>query len=312
MRVVIVGGAGFIGTALAVSMRRHGHATLVLDTAPRLDAAASKLAGTASSVFDFSSPGDARDHLDGADTLVHLGCTTNPAQSMDAMVWDAESNIAPSVRLFDAAATAGVRRVVFASSGGTVYGAPARLPVAETDPTNPLCAYGVSKLAIEKYLALYTAFEGISLRPANPYGPYQLGGALVGVIAHYVAAVANGSPIQVWGDGSVTRDYIAIEDVCEAFTAAATHPGLASGAYNIGCGHGSSLNEIIQTVFAAADRSVPVDYTAARDYDVPAIVLDCAKFRQATSWTPRTTLDDGIKALWLERVGARPPSENPG
>jgi UDP-glucose 4-epimerase len=162
----------------------------------------------------------------------------------------------------------------------------------------------VSKLAIEHYLSLYPQLGGISLRVANPYGAYQLIGTAVGVIAHYVAAVRDNLPIEVWGDGSVVRDYIAIADVIEAFRIAATSDTLPAGGYNVGSGAGSSVNEIITAVFAAAGREVPVNYLQGRPYDVPAIVLDSTRFKEMTSWAARTSLHDGIAALWAQCVSA--------
>lgn len=298
MRVVIVGGAGFIGSALAQSVQSHGMQPLVLDTAARLERGAPHLAGIKTAAFDFTCDRNAATLFTGADALVHLACTTNPAQSMQSVTWDAESNIAPSLRLFDAAVVAGIRRVVFASSGGTVYGAPERLPVVETDPTRPLSAYGVSKLAIENYLALYPQLEGISLRVANPYGAYQLAGSAVGVIARYVAAVSQNEPIEVWGDGSVIRDYIAVGDVIAAFRLALMTKSLHSNAYNVGSNSGSSVNEIIKAVFAASGHEVAVTYLPGRPYDVPAIVLDSSLLRGQANWLPTTSLQSGIAALW--------------
>jgi UDP-glucose 4-epimerase len=308
MRVVIVGGAGFIGTALAQSLRRHGLHPLVLDTAPRLTRASSALEGVDTAAFDFTVDRSAASLLGGADALVHLACTTNPSHSMRDMVGDAESNIAPSIHLFDAAVAAGVRRVVFASSGGTVYGAPARLPVVETDPTRPLCAYGVSKLAIERYLALYPQLGGISLRVANPYGTHQLGGATVGVIARFVAAVRDNAPIEVWGDGSIVRDYIAIEDVVDAFRSSVLSESLAPGQYNIGSGSGASVSKVIEVIFRAANRTVPVTYRQGRSYDVPAIVLNPSAFQAATGWQARISLQNGVCDFWLKALEKPDPA----
>ena len=304
MRVVIVGGAGFIGRALAASLSTRGVHAEVWDTAGRLSGARDALSGSTTRTFDFTGDRVPDAGMEGVDALVHLGCTTNPAHSMGTMAYDAASNIAPSLRLFDAAAAAGVARVVFASSGGTVYGAPERLPVVETDSTEPLSAYGVSKLAIERYLALYPLC-GISLRIANPYGAYQLRGTTVGVIARYIAAVRDGRPLEVWGDGSVVRDYIAIDDVITAFERALVVPALSRGPYNIATGIGCSINDIIAAVAQVSGRAPDVRYLAGRTYDVPAIVLDCARFRSATEWAPRTSLLDGISALW--RAAAAPP-----
>jgi len=298
MRVVIVGGAGFIGTALAQALATQGAHPVVLDTAARLANAAKLLPSIETASFDFTSSHEPIALLAGADAMVHLACTTNPAHSMNNIAWDVESNIPPSIRLFEAAVAAGIRRVVFASSGGTVYGAPAHLPVSETHPTRPLCAYGISKLAIEHYLALFPALRGISLRIANPYGPHQLAGSTVGVIARFVSAVRRRSPIEVWGDGSIVRDYIAIEDVVDAFLLAIVEPELPAGAYNIGTSIGSSVNEVLAAVFDASGYQVPVTYTPGRAYDVPAIALSSERFMRVVPWKPRTPLAAGVASLW--------------
>lgn len=302
MRVVIVGGAGFLGCAVAARLAREGCTVRVLDTPERLEHCAQALARIETGAFDFATDASPARLLDGADALIHLGCTTNPAQSMRDMAHDAQTNIAPSLKLFRAAADSGVRRVVFASSGGTVYGAPRRLPVVETDPTVPLSAYGVSKLAIEGYLGLFEQIEGVSLRVANPYGSFQLRGTAIGVIASCVRSVFEGNAIEVWGDGSIVRDYIAIEDVAEAFARAVVAPGPLSGRFNVGSGVGTSITAIIELVFAAAGRQVAVDYLPGRAYDVPAIVLDSRLFADWTGWTPGISLQAGIDRLWNHAV----------
>lgn len=298
MRVVIVGGAGFIGTELARTLAERGDEPIVFDSQARLARTAGLLVGVRVVEFDFPDGKDICGMLKGADVVVHLACTTNPAASMKDLAWDAQSNIVSSIRLFDAARNAGVGKVVFASSGGTIYGVPDSLPVSEADPTRPLSAYGVSKLAIEKYLSLYQDLAGVSLRIANPYGAYQLTGTAVGVIARYMSAVRSGQPIEVWGDGSVVRDYVAIADVVEAFVRTIDSSELDPGSYNIGSGEGRSVNDIIAEVFAVTGREVPVTYVRGRPYDVPAIVLDCSLFRRETGWSARTSLREGVGALW--------------
>lgn len=300
MRVLIVGAAGFIGCGVARALEGAGIGVRLADTATRLERCRDLLAGQDARVFDFSTQRAPPGLLDGIDAMIHLGCTTNPAHSMDAMAFDADSNIGSSIRLFEAARDAGIRRVVFSSSGGTVYGVPAELPVRESAATDPLSAYGVSKLAIEKYLAICPGVDGISLRLANPYGVFQLRGAAVGVIARYLLVVSRGGPLEVWGDGSVVRDYIAIDDVAEAFVAAASGRDVAPGAYNIGSGSGASIADIIDIVFRVSGRRVPVNYLAARGYDVPAIVLESSRFARETGWQARTELTDGIMALWQQ------------
>lgn len=305
MRVLIVGAAGFIGCATVRALETAGISVRLADTQARLLRCDDLLGSRDVAVFDFSTQRVPSELFDGVDAMIHLGCTTNPAHSMEAMAFDAGSNIGPSIHLFEAASRAGVRRVVFSSSGGTVYGAPAELPVRESTTTDPLSAYGVSKLAIEKYLAICPGLDGISLRVANPYGDFQLRGTAVGVIARYLLAVHRGESLEVWGDGSVVRDYIAIDDVAGAFAAAVSECEVAPGAYNVGSGTGASITDIIDIIFRASGQAVPVNYLPARVYDVPAIVLDSSRFSDQTGWEARTGLADGIAALWQQviRVG---------
>lgn len=303
MRVLIVGAAGFIGCAVVRALETTGASVRLADTQARLLRCDDLVLGRDVAVFNFSTQRAPPKLFDGVDAMIHLGCTTNPAHSMKAMAFDADSNIGPSIHLFEAAGHAGVRRVVFSSSGGTVYGAPAELPVRESDATYPLSAYGVSKLAIEKYLAICPGLNGISLRIGNPYGGFQLRGAAVGVIARYLLAVRRGESLEVWGDGSVVRDYIAIDDVARAFASAVSRREVAPGAYNIGTCTGASIADIIDLVFRASGKTVPVSYLPARGYDVPAIVLDSSRFSDETGWEARTSLADGIAALWQRVVG---------
>lgn len=300
MRVVIVGGAGFIGTALARSLRARSVVPVVLDAGHRLARARKALDGIESRKFDFERQKSAAALLTGADALVHLACTSDPSRSMKDIAGDVESNVIPSVRLFDAASASGVRRVVFASSGGTVYGTPGKLPVSEAEPPHPLSAYGVSKLAVENYLALYPSLQGISLRIANPYGAYQLAGVPIGVIARYAMAAASGQSLEVWGDGSVVRDFIAIEDVVSAFHQALTNNSLPAGAYNIGSGVGHSINEVIGAIGRSANRELDVEYLDARGYDVPRIVLDTTSFTAHTGWQAGVPFEAGIAALYAK------------
>lgn len=303
MRVLIVGAAGFIGDAVADALVDAGVEVRLADTRRRLDRRGDVFTGREVREFDFSTQVASGELLDGVDALIHLGCTSNPGRSMEDMAFDANSNIGPSIRLFESAASAGVKRVLFASSGGTVYGAPGQACVTESSPTLPISAYGVSKLAIERYLAICPGICGVSLRIANPYGAGQLRGSAVGVIARYLQAVSRDQALEVWGTGSVVRDYIAIGDVAQAFVAGTLKHDMIPGSYNIGSGEGASIYDIIARIFAITERRVPVEYQEARGYDVPAIVLDSSLFRLQTGWLPRTGLDEGISQLWAN-VGA--------
>ena len=300
MKVAITGGAGFLGRSVAYAMDKSGIETYILDTSGRLESLQQDNQEFRTRILEYPNVQDAEALFADIDVIIHLACTTDPATSMQCMAYDATTNIVPSLELFNAAETAGVRRIVFASSGGTVYGRPVSLPVTEEHPTHPICAYGVSKLAIENYLGLYSQIEGISLRIGNPYGSYQLRGTAIGLIANFLNAIHTGRPIEVWGDGSIIRDYLYIDDLTDAFIVAATQPDLGSGFYNIGSGKGRCINEMITKIFAITNKSVPVNYTKLRGYDVPEIFLEIEKFKSRTGWEARTSLTDGILKLWKE------------
>lgn len=301
MKVLITGGAGFIGDAVARHLAKDGFNICILDTEERLNRFDYRGSGISALGFNFTEPISAEKIFSGADTLLHLGWTTDPLSSMKAIAYDARTNIVSSIRLFEAAVNAGIENIVFASSGGTVYGAPGILPVREDDIKSPLCAYGVSKLAVEQYLDLYHHQYGIravSLRPGNPYGPFQLSGAAVGIIARYLNQIGRDEPLQVWGDGGVIRDYLWIGDLVRAFKHAIADSRVPSGSYNIGSGRGCSINELIEVLFTATGRKVPVDYSEARSFDVPSIVLCIEKFSAVTGWKPETDLFEGAGKLW--------------
>jgi UDP-glucose 4-epimerase len=218
---------------------------------------------------------------------------------MSRIAEDASVNIVGSLELFLAAARASVRKIVFASSGGTVYGNAEKLPIEEKLPPNPVSAYGVSKVAVERYLqlaAFHNGFTGISLRISNPYGPYQLAGVPIGVIANFIRQLRAGEPLRIYGDGSVVRDYIWIDDVAHAVVMA-VQKDLASGEYNIGSEIGHSINEIASSVENAMGIRTSREYVSDRSFDARKVVLSTAKFRRITSWTPHVSLGEGIERM---------------
>jgi UDP-glucose 4-epimerase len=301
MGVAIIGGAGFIGSSLAGLLAREGLETVLFDTEDKLQKHALLLQHFQTRPFPYPEVINLHQYLDGYDVLVHLACTTEPASSMESMLYDAGTNIIPSLKIFQAAVEAGVQRIIFASSGGTVYGNAGTIPASEDDEKNPVCAYGVSKLSVEHYLNLYAnsnRVRGISLRIGNPYGFFQFEGTTIGIVAHFLDAIHKGEELQVWGDGSVVRDYIDIDCVARAFLAAITSPSLPSGPYNIGTGTGVSINELIELIFKVTGRKVPVKYNPGRPFDVSRISLDSSRFTSLTAWHPETALKDGIQKMW--------------
>ncbi len=249
--------------------------------------------------------------FDSVDTIVHLASTTIPSTSMADPAFDARSNIEMALRLLEAARQRGIRNFVFASSGGTVYGDPVSVPVRESNSTEPRSPYGIVKLAVEKYVGLYSrihGLRGISLRISNPYGYGQFFGAPIGVIARLLHHAYEGTTFSVWGDGSVVRDYFHIDDLLRAFQVTIANRDVPAGVYNVGAGRGTSLNDLIALVERITSRKIKVRYEPARDVDVHAIWLDTGKFAKATGWKPSLTLEEGIGALWQELL-QKPPTK---
>jgi UDP-glucose 4-epimerase len=178
-----------------------------------------------------------------------------------------------------------------------VYGTPQRIPISEDHPTDPISSYGITKLTIEKYLKLYRELHGLEycvLRLANPYGEGQRTDRGQGAVAVFLDRVAGGMPIEIWGDGSVVRDYIYVGDVVEAMTAAAFGDA-PSRLYNIGSGQGTSLLELVDAIGAVTGRKPSIDFKPSRPFDVPASVLDISRARRELGWQPRTTLGEGLR-----------------
>jgi UDP-glucose 4-epimerase len=239
--------------------------------------------------------------------VFHLISTTLPQASNENPVQDAQTNLVGTLRMLEQCRRAGVRKVVFVSSGGTVYGIPMSVPIAESHPTNPTCAYGIHKLAIEKYLHLEHVLHGLDycvLRPANLYGERQRADLAFGAVSVFLDRAVRGEPIRIWGDGSIVRDYVYVGDAVAAFIAAMTHAG-TERIFNIGSGKGTSLNELVTLIEAALGRKVAVEYAPARGFDVSANVLDSSLARRALGWSAATSLASGIQKTYEWRRAGR-------
>jgi UDP-glucose 4-epimerase len=299
-RILVTGGAGFIGTHLVDRLITAGHKVRVLDRIP-IEVRPTWLE---SAQIEYLM-GDFSDHslidvaLKDIDIVYHLASTTIPASSNIDPIFDVQSNLIGTLSLLQIALTAGVKKVIFVSSGGTVYGKPKFLPIKENDPTDPICSYGITKLAIEKYLIMFQELHGLDylvFRLANPFGERQRPGAQ-GAIAAFLQKLINGQPIEIWGDGSVVRDYIHIDDVVDVLVRGVNYSG-NTRLFNLGSGRGRSLNEIIETLREVTGKPVECVYKNARPLDVPKSVLDIALVKQEFDWTPNNDFSDEIRKTW--------------
>jgi UDP-glucose 4-epimerase len=303
MRALVMGGGGFIGRHICDRLRSAGHAVTVFDRVrhPELP----------SLVGDFQDPAQLQAAVHGMDWVFHLVWTTLPRSSNDNMQRDLETNVGSTLRLLDACVRAGVRKVVFSSSGGTVYGAAAAQQFAEDYCGHPICSYGITKLTVEKYLHLYRHLHGLDftvLRVSNPYGEGQNPFGEQGAVGIFLGRICRQEPITLFGDGQAIRDYIYIRDVADAFLAAAAVANPPHRVFNIGSGEGVSLGELLQVVQEVTGRQAIIEHVPGRAVDVPRVVLDVSRARRELGWQPTTPLRQGIERTWawVQQVAERP------
>ena len=310
MKCVVLGGGGFIGSHLVDALLDEGHEVVVMDR-PNLKRfrpfapheRAVWVEGDALNAHEWEA------HAQGTDVVFHLVSTTLPQSSNGDPAYDVQSNLLRTLEMLDMLVKAGCRRVVFVSSGGTVYGVPSRMPIAEDHPTDPLCSYGIVKLAIEKYLELYRQLHGLEyrvLRVSNPYGERQRLGGGQGAATIFLDKASRRENIEIWGNGSVVRDYLHVSDVARAMVLAAAHDG-AHRVFNIGSGQGVSLNELMDTIEGLLRRPVARTYAEGRRFDVPVSVLDVSRAAAELEWVPRISLAEGLQRTlrWLSQSDGR-------
>ncbi|RON16998.1 NAD-dependent epimerase [Pseudomonas frederiksbergensis] len=305
VRSLVLGGRGFIGTHLIDALLDQGHAVRCFDrpNVVALGDTHAKHPGFELYEGDFTSEADISEALQDCDICYHLVSTTLPKSSNADPVFDVESNLVATIRLLTLALKAGVKKVIFVSSGGTVYGDPIQVPIPETHATDPVCSYGIAKLAIEKYLALFHRLHGLDytvLRLANPFGEGQRTHASQGAVAVFLGKVLRDEPIEIWGDGSVVRDYIHVADVVQALLVA-LEPSRQEHVFNIGSGYGHSLNEVLDTIEKITGRVANRKYLSGRGFDVPVSVLNIDRAKHALGWAPTVSFEQGVEqfSMWL-------------
>ncbi|GLP99815.1 NAD-dependent dehydratase [Methylophaga thalassica] len=291
MKVLVLGGSGFLGKHIVRKLIEDSHQVTVFGRqADKID-----IPGVKTVSADFSDTLSLSESLIGVDKVVHLISTSVPSTSNRDPISDIQGNLVNTVKLLEMMKQSGLKDIVYFSSGGTVYGHPQTIPISESHANAPVCSYGVVKLAIEKYLHMYSDlydFNTVILRPSNPFGPGQTHTGVQGFIGTCIAAALSDNSLTIWGDGSVKRDYVFAEDVAEATISALNYQG--SDNFNISSGEGVSLNEIIELVQQETGKSITVNYQAKRDFDIPEIILNNEKARRLLNWQPSTSFTTGL------------------
>jgi UDP-glucose 4-epimerase len=312
VRALVTGGAGFIGSHLVDRLLTDGHEVLVADdlstgTRDNLAAAAS-LGAVRLAELDVTSPEllplleEFRPEL-----VFHLAAQMDVRKSVADPLHDTRTNVLGTVNVLTAAAAAGVRKVVFASSGGTVYGEPDAVPVPEDAPLRPASPYGAAKVAGETYVAAFGRLHGFAwtcLRLGNVYGPRQDPHGEAGVVAIFGRALLAGRQTLIFGDGTSTRDYIHVDDVVESFVVC-LDDRTDGRLFNVGTGVATSVRELHTLMAKACGAPDDPEHRPARLGELQHIALDPSRLTKATDWASQVSLETGISgtAAWISSSG---------
>ena len=306
MRVAILGASGFLGRNLASRLVLSGYevTSFVRSTDPSLGAEIGNQV-----VFDFANLQDISESLNSFDSVVHLVSSSNPSSSSMGPVSDAQQNLMSSIDLMEILKDNPRVRLVFASSGGAVYGSPAFSPITEAHSTHPISFYGVAKLAIEKYMYAYSVNNKLNyvvLRFSNPFGPHQVNTRGQGLIPTIIESALEEKTLTVWGNGTNLRDYLFVEDAVSAVISAIHYTGEGK-LFNIGSGVGRSILELVSNIETIIGKSIDMQFLPPRSFDAATNVLDISLAEKSLGWSPATPFSDGLEktVLWNQlRLGS--------
>jgi UDP-glucose 4-epimerase len=295
MKIIVTGGAGFIASHIVDAFLREGHEVFIID-----DLSSGRRENINPNATFYHMDIRKRSELEEIFSLVqpdivdHHAAQINVRRSVEDPVYDASINIIGTLNILELSRRYGVKKVIFASTGGAIYGEVDGL-ADESTPTLPISPYGASKRAVEIYLNYYNTVFGlnyVALRYANVYGPRQDPFGEAGVIAIFSERILSGKPCIIYGDGEQTRDYVYVMDVVDANIKALTCP---TGIYNIGTSIETSVNQLIEFLKEASGRDFPVIYDAPRQGEVRRIALSYKRANEVLGWKPNISLKDGIR-----------------
>jgi UDP-glucose 4-epimerase len=294
--ILLIGGAGFLGSALRRTIAARGLRAIVVGRSPGV------AVGEGERYFVTAAPGQLAVNLadERVSTVIDLSYAGVPNDGPDAAADILACNLAAQSANIALARALGAPRFVFTSSGGAVYGDGGEGPLTEAAPAHPRSPYGAAKLALEQQLLSAPNLDAVIVRPSNVYGPGQLPFRGEGLVATAMANALLGQPQPVFGDGSAVRDYLFIDDFCDALLGVAAL-SVSGGIYNIGAGEGTSTAALLDRIGAITARDgfpLAIEWQDARPSDVARNTLDCNRLHALTGWAPQTALDNGLAASW--------------
>ncbi len=295
MKILVTGGCGFIGSHIVDAYMRMGHHVAIID-----DLSTGDIHNLNSKATFYETDIRNRDIeqifvREKFDLINHHAAQINVRTSVDDPLFDADVNILGSLNLINFAMKYKIKKFIFASSGGTVYGEPQKFPITEDFPIEPSSPYGISKATVEKYLRLFAELynmDYVILRYSNVYGPRQISKSEAGVISIFINQILENEKCIVFGDGNQTRDYVYVDDVVKANCACLE---IASDVLNIGTGIETTVNDLITMLSDVTKKDVDHEHGPARLGEIFRNVLDFSKARSMLHWEPEITLEQGIK-----------------
>lgn len=300
MRIVLLGAAGFIGTNLTMKLAENkDNIITVVDKDKHFFSTIQNKqyenVFIKESTLDLTTNFD--ELLENQDVIYHLVSTTVPTTSNQHIPQELISNVVFSSQLLDACLKNKIQKIIFISSGGTVYGNSMQCPLKETTPTDPISSYGLQKITIEKLLHLYHYMYGLDyriIRLANPYGPYQRPNGVLGAATTFTYKALQGEEITVYGDGSVIRDFIYIDDAVRGILNIAQEKK-EHKTYNLGCGYGTSINQLLEVIHKSLNIDLNIIYKSGRQVDVPVNYLDITRYESDFGKLNPIPLEEGIR-----------------
>lgn len=302
--VLLVGGNGFIGSHLQDELKLHGYRVRVLDRGGELFRPKQNDVEYIKGEFtDYEALGSA---IDGCELVVHLAHGTAPLGVTAAPEFSAIEQTGAFARMLAFINQAGVKNIVYLSSGGAVYGNSVSMPVKESSELNPVSSYGVAKLMMEKYLQMYAHLHDMKymiIRPSNLYGPRQNFRSQQGAIPIFMRRMMRNETVEIWGDGTATKDYMYIGDFVESFLRL-MESGLDNNTYNIASGDEYSLNQLLEAISSCTEYTPNVVYKPGYKSDVQKISFSCEKLHNRVAWKPIVALKDGLEEThnWLRKT----------
>jgi UDP-glucose 4-epimerase len=299
MKVLLTGGAGFIGSWVGEALIADGNEIFIID-----DLSTGNIQNIPKDANFVEADIKDRDRLEEIfkdfkpEVVNHHAAQMNVRNSVEDPIFDAQVNILGTINLLELSIQHEIKKFMFASTGGAIYGEPEVIPCIEDTLPAPVSPYGISKYAVEQYLNYYKAVHGLShvvLRYSNVYGPRQNPHGEAGVVAIFCDRIKYGNPCEIFGDGKQTRDYIYVEDVARANILSLNAKDVI---LNIGTAIETSVNDIVSSLKRVTNRDVQVVYSPRRSGDVDRIALEIKRAEELLGWSPHVNLEDGLSRTW--------------